>query len=83
MFEFYDFSVTQSSGSVWVSDENRPEYFTQQWRKLYGPGEPNQSGVTPIIQLHSVQDSNLDPWLLVSTRALTYFSDFAVLTCMS
>ena len=48
MFEFCDFTVTQSSGSVWVSDENRPEYFTQQWRKLYGPGEPNQSGVTPI-----------------------------------
>lgn len=35
---------SQASGSVWVSDHFRPEYFSQKWRDFYGPGEPNHSG---------------------------------------
>ena len=31
-------------GSVWVSSENRPEYFSQNWRTFYAVGEPNHSG---------------------------------------
>ena len=37
-------SVSQYSGSVWVSENARPEYFTQTWRDMYAAGEPNHSG---------------------------------------
>ena len=31
-------------GSVWVSNETRPEHFSKKWRSRYAPGEPNHSG---------------------------------------
>ena len=31
-------------GSVWVSNETRPEDFSKKWRSRYADGEPNYSG---------------------------------------
>ena len=31
-------------GSVWVSNESRPEHFSKKWRSRYAKGEPNYSG---------------------------------------
>ena len=31
-------------GSVWISDEYRPEYWTKNWRNIYAVGEPDFSG---------------------------------------
>ena len=31
-------------GSVWVSNETRPEHFSRKWRSRYAKGEPNHSG---------------------------------------
>ena len=31
-------------GSVWVSNETRPEHFSKKWRSRYAKGEPNHSG---------------------------------------
>ena len=31
-------------GSVWVSNETRPEHFSKKWRSRYADGEPNHSG---------------------------------------
>ena len=38
------FAVSRNLGSVWISKENRPEYWTVQWRIYYADGEPNFSG---------------------------------------
>ena len=38
------FAVSRNLGSVWISKENRPEYWTLQWRIYYADGEPNFSG---------------------------------------
>ena len=40
-------------GSVWVSNETRPENFSRRWRSRYADGEPNNSG--PCLYLSASQ----------------------------
>jgi len=39
-----DILAFEKHNSVWVNPSSRPEYFSQNWRPMYGPDEPDFSG---------------------------------------